>query len=87
MSSTRSRRKRVAKANAQLIDRLRQIPARPIDPTLLKVIADRSPLSARDAIVIDKQVRDLVAEVQRVEQIRIDLAQVASLPFGGSVLL
>lgn len=87
MSSTRSPKKRAAKANTRLVDRLCRIEARPIDPKLLKVIVGSKPLSAKEATVIEKQIRDLVSEVRRVEQMRRDLAQVPSLVRSGSVLL
>jgi len=87
---TRSLKKRAAKAhvaNANLLDRLRRLKAQPIDPKLLKVIVGDTPLSAKEATMIWKQINDLMSDFQRVTEMRHELEQVPSLIVTGSVLL
>jgi len=87
---TPSPKKRAAKAqiaNANLLNRLRHVKAQSIDPKLFKVIVGDTPLSAKEATMIEQQINDLLSDVQRVSDMRRELEQVPSLIVSGSVLL
>jgi hypothetical protein len=81
--STRSPRKRAAKANGNLISRLRQVKAQPMP----EITDGETTWTAQELRSAEQQIIDLTKEAERVTVVRQSLLECPSIVLPGAILL